>query len=48
VSSLSTRPFARRVEPNATSVLVVSFRSSGARRKSSSSFGFAPGQPASM
>ena len=38
----------RRVEPNATRVLASRRSSLGARRKSSSSFGFAPGQPASM
>ena len=38
----------RRVIPKATSLLVSSFRSFGARRNSSSSFGFDPGQPASM
>src|SRR3954451_4596900 len=48
VSSLSTLPLTRRVDPNATSVLVSSFNSFGTRRNSSSSFGFAPGHPASM
>jgi hypothetical protein len=48
VSSLSTLPFTRRVDPKATSVEVESCISFGARRKSSSSLGFAPGQPASM
>ena len=38
----------RRVDPNATRVLVSSDSSRGARRNISSSFGFAPGQPASM
>src|SRR5215212_6270278 len=49
VSSLSTLPFTRRVEPNATSSLVFSCSSpETARRKNSSSFGLAPGHPPSM
>jgi len=36
------------VEPNATSVLEVSFSSFAARAKNSMSFGFAPGHPPSM
>ena len=48
VSSESTLPLTRRVMPNATSLLVSSCSSAGARLKSSSSFGFEPGQPASM
>ena len=48
VSSESTFPLTRRVEPNATSVDVSSDSSDGARAKNSSSLGLAPGQPASM
>ena len=48
MSSESTFPFTRRVEPNATTLLVWSFSSWGIRRKASSSLGLEPGQPASM
>src|SRR6185369_3027524 len=48
VGSSSTLPLTRRVEPNATRVEVVSFSSVAARRKNSSSFGLAPGQPPSI
>ena len=48
VVSSSTLPRGRRVEPKATSVLVVSASSSAARAKNSMSFGLAPGQPPSM
>src|SRR5688572_17197563 len=48
VSSLSTLPSLRRVDPKATSVLVSSCSSVFALRKNSSSFGLAPGQPPSM
>jgi hypothetical protein len=48
VSSLSTLPFGRRVEPKATSTLRSGSSSTAARRNISSSFGLAPGQPASM
>ena len=48
VSSVSTLPSGRRVEPNATIVAVLSDSSPGSRRKNSSSFGLAPGQPPSM
>ena len=49
VSSLSTLPFTRRVEPKATNVLVDSVSSPlAARRKNSLSLGLAPGQPPSM
>ena len=48
VASSSAREFGRLVDPKATSVDVSSFSSSGARRKNSSSFWFAPGHPPSM
>ena len=48
VGSLSTLPFARRVEPNATKVDVDRSSSVLARSKNSSSFRLAPGQPPSM
>ena len=47
VASSSTLPRGRRVDPKATSVLVVSCSSRPARAKNSTSFGFAPGQPPS-
>src|SRR5207244_7498643 len=48
VSAESTLPFTRRVEPKATRIEWSRPNSDGARRKNSSSFGLAPGQPASM
>jgi hypothetical protein len=48
VGSSSTLPFTRRVDPKATIVDVSSRSSVRARRKNSSSFGLAPGQPPSM
>src|SRR4051794_26900316 len=48
VSAESTLPLTRRGEPKATSVDVSMRSSEGARRKNSSSFGLAPGQPPSM
>src|SRR4051794_19383581 len=48
VASSSTLPLTRRVDPKATSVDVSSCSSVRARRKNSSSFGLAPGQPPSM
>jgi hypothetical protein len=47
VGSSSTLPFTRRVDPNATIVDVSRRSSVRARRKNSSSFGLAPGQPPS-
>src|SRR5438477_9387031 len=48
VSSESTLPAFRLVDPKATSVLVSSLSSVCTRRKNSSSLGLAPGQPPSM
>jgi hypothetical protein len=45
VVSSSTLPRGRRVEPNATSVLLASCSSVLARAKNSMSFGLAPGHP---
>jgi len=48
VGSVAASPLTLRVEPNATSVLVESSSSLGARAKNWSSLGFEPGQPPSM
>ena len=47
-SSRSARTPARRVDPKATRVAVLSRSSRGARAKNSLSLGLAPGQPPSM